>query len=327
MSANNPGIVELASQVEIGQLDDVAAVVKFAEEMKPDFVFIGPELPLSVGIVDALAKVGIPSVGPNKFLAQLETSKGFTRDLLDKYKINANPLYQRFSSEEGMMEFTTKVDGQFVVKPDGLTGGKGVRVQGDHFQTSEEGLAYAKECLTKDNTVVLEEKLLGQEFSLMAFSDGQHLAFMPAVQDHKRAFNNDEGPNTGGMGSYSDSDHLLPFLTPDDIEAAKKIEYQTIEALKQEDEAGYKGILYGNFIKTKTGPKIIEYNARLGDPEAMNVLQILKTDLVDICQAVINGTLDKLKVEFENQATVCKYVVPEGYPDSVGSMPRRLGLP
>ena len=163
---------------------------------------------------------------------------------------------------------------------------------------------------------MIEKKLIGQEFSLMSFCDGKHLSHMPAVQDHKRAYEGDTGPNTGGMGTYSDSDHSLPFLDNNHISSAKKINEKTASALKDKFGQGYKGILYGGFIATKDGVQLIEYNARFGDPEAMNVLSILETDLIDICKAILNESLDKLDISFSNLATVCKYAVPDGYPEN-----------
>ena len=163
---------------------------------------------------------------------------------------------------------------------------------------------------------MIEEKLIGEEFSLMSFCDGEHLIHMPPVQDHKRAYENDTGPNTGGMGSYNDANKTLPFLTNSDIESAKAINVTTVKALKKEFGVAYKGILYGGFIATADGVKLIEYNARFGDPEAMNVLSLLESDFIDICFGIVNTTLDQCNVSFSNQATVCKYAVPEGYPDS-----------
>ena len=306
-TANNPGLKELCEEIKIGDTENVEDIVSYADKIKPDMVWIGPEAPLAAGVVDAL---DYPCVGPTQELAQLESSKTFLRDLLVKNKILAYPEFKAFTSDDGLEEFCDGLD-KFVIKPDGLTGGKGVRVQDDHFETLEEGVEYAKECIENDGKVLIEEKLIGQEFSLMSFADGKNLAHMMAVQDNKRAFVDDEGPNTGGMGSYSDADHSMPFLVKSEIKQAQKINKQVLKAL-----GDYRGILYGNFIATKDGLKIIEYNARFGDPEAMNVMYILKTDLVEISQAIINQTLNKVKVEFEKQATVCKYVVPVGYPDN-----------
>ena len=202
------------------------------------------------------------------------------------------------------------------MKADGLKGGKGVKVSGDHLNGKEEGLAYAQECLAEGGRVVIEEKLIGQEFSLMSFCDGKNTAEMPAIQDHKRAYEGDKGPNTGGMGSYTDADHSLPFLKFEDIAEAKTITKKVAKALLDETFTQFKGVMYGGFIATKNGVRLIEYNARFGDPEAMNVLSILKSDFVDICEAIIKGNLDELKIEFEEKATVCKYVVPEGYPEN-----------
>jgi len=197
-----------------------------------------------------------------------------------------------------------------------LKGGKGVKVSGDHLQGKEEGMKYALECLEDGDRVVLEEKLIGEEFSLMSFCDGRSIASMPPSQDHKRAFENDQGPNTGGMGSYSDADHLLPFLLAEDVAYAEEITKAVAKALFEETGSYFKGVMFGGFMVTKSGVKLIEYNARFGDPEAMNAIPLMKTDLVDICEAIINGNLEHLDLEFEKKATVCKYVVPEGYPDN-----------
>jgi len=222
------------------------------------------------------------------------------------------PKFKVFSEKKGMQEYAKSLE-KIVVKPDGLTGGKGVHVQGDHFDSIEQGLSYADKILEKGK-VVIEEKLEGEEFSLQSFCDRKTVLDSIPVQDHKRAFENDLGPNTGGMGSYSCENHLLPFLEKKHVEEAHKIIEKTVLALKKETGIEFTGILYGGFILTKNGVKVIEFNARFGDPEVMNVLLILKNDFVEVCLAVINGTLNKIKLEFESKATVCKYVVPEGYP-------------
>lgn len=350
-TARNPGLVTLVSEYRVGDIKDKETVVKFAKEFGADFVFIGPEAPLEAGVVDALAGIGIPSVGSTRQAARIETSKSFARQLLKEADIKAYPKFKVCDRAEDIEGWIKEISGgtggeadenlllrnpsdaaswsnsasqqtlsdspsklEFVVKPDGLTGGKGVKVQGDHFQTAGEGVEYALQCLARDGRVVLEEKLQGQEFSLMSFSDGEHLVHLPVVQDNKRLLAGDNGPNTGGMGSVSDSDHSLPFLTSEDIRQAQQINEQVIRELKIRG-LNYKGILYGNYIAVKEGIKLIEYNARFGDPEAMNVLSILESDFVAICQAIINQKLDYLEVKFANQATVCKYLVPEGYPE------------
>lgn len=315
-SSNNPGIKPLCAGYEVGKISDSVSILNFAQINKIDWAFIGPEAPLEAGVVDILEAVSIPSVGPTKKLAQLETSKSFTRDLLTEYNIPACPGYKFFTSMDGVKEFIESLGGNYVVKADGLMGGKGVKVSGDHLASIEEGVAWCQELIDTGKTFLIEEKLIGQEFSLMSWCDGIHLAHMPAVQDHKRAFDGDTGPNTGGMGTYSDSDHSLPFLTDTDIATARQINEQTAAAIKNKFKENYKGILYGGFMATKDGVKLIEYNARLGDPETMNVLPILESDFIELCQSIIAGDLSQDKALFAKLATVCKYTVPHGYPDS-----------
>ncbi len=312
MKANNPAIAALSSAVYIGSYDNLDDINTFARDNAIDFAVIGPEDPLNNGVVDSLRRIGIPAVGPTKQLAQLETSKSFTRNLLSKYNIPGNPKYQIFTSMDGIEEFIGGLDG-VVIKPDGLTGGKGVMVQGDHFETKEEALEHCREILREHSVVIVDEKLEGEEFSLQCLSDGINVVATPPVQDHKRRFVGDKGPNTGGMGSYSSEDHSLPFMTSADVAEGLAITRKVAEAIYKETGEYYKGIMYGGFIITKSGIKLLEYNARFGDPEAMNTLPLLKTDFVDVCRAIIDGTLDSLDVEFEKQATVCKYIVPKGY--------------
>ena len=312
----NPGIADLCSRLALGNINDPKAVVEYARETSSTMAIIGPENPLAAGVADALWDMGIKVVGPKKDLAQLETSKAFTRDLLKEYNIPCGPHYQTFDSMEGVSEFLAELGENYVVKYDGLAGGKGVRVAGDHLQSHNEALAYCMELVDKGDEFVIEEKFIGQEFSLMSFCDGDTLKHMPAVQDHKRAYEGDRGPNTGGMGTYSDANHSLPFLKDSDIQEAHTINIATAKALKNKFGEGYKGVLYGGFMATGNGVKLIEYNARFGDPEAMNVLSLLKSDFIDICERMADGTLDGADVQFQNKATVCKYAVPEGYPDN-----------
>ena len=312
----NPGIAELCDELTIGNINDPDFVVSYVKEMGAILAIIGPENPLANGVADALWDGGIKVVGPKKDLAQLETSKAFTRDLLNEYDIPGGPQYETFNSMGRVEDFLTELGENYVVKYDGLAGGKGVKVSGDHLHSHEEALAYCNELVDKNGEFVIEEKFIGEEFSLMSFCDGETLKHMPAVQDHKRAYEGDTGPNTGGMGTYSDADHSLPFLTDDDITEAYAINMATAKAVKNKFGVGYKGILYGGFMATANGVKLIEYNARFGDPEAMNVLSLLQSDFIDICNGIANGTLENVDVSFQNKATVCKYAVPEGYPDS-----------
>jgi fusion protein PurCD len=199
-----------------------------------------------------------------------------------------------------------------VIKADGLMAGKGVKIFGEQLLNIKDALGFIEDI---KGPFVIEEKLLGPEFSLLSFSDGKHYAHMPPVQDHKRAFVGDKGPNTGGMGSYSDANHSLPFLNEQDISDAKAMNEMTVKAMHEEWGEPYQGILYGGFMKTKSGVKLIEYNARFGDPEAINLLALLDSDFIEICQKIISKQLNQMALKFLKKATVCKYIVPNGYPD------------
>lgn len=312
----NPGIAEHCDEILIGNFNNPEFVVSYAKEVGATLAIIGPENPLANGVADALWEAGVKVVGPKKDLAQLETSKAFTRDLLKEYDIPGGPQYETFNSMNGVADFLNILGENYVVKYDGLAGGKGVKVSGDHLHSHEEALAYCQELVEGGGKFVIEEKFIGEEFSLMSFCDGDTLKHMPVVQDHKRAYEGDTGPNTGGMGTYSDANHSLPFMADDDITQAHNINIQTAMAVKDKFGEGYKGILYGGFMATATGVKLIEYNARFGDPEAMNVLSLLEADFINICNGIADGALDKVDVRFQNKATVCKYAVPEGYPDN-----------
>ena len=316
LKSKNPGIISLSKDFEVGNYNELEKIKNYAKKIKPDFAIIGPEEPLSNGVVDLLKELKINAVGPNKSLARLETSKSFTRNLLRKYRIKGNPQFEIFNKNNigGAKKFIDDLE-QSVVKPDGLTGGKGVKVQGAHFKTKKEALEYCNEVLQTHPYVIVEEKLEGEEFSLQCMTDGKTGVAMPPVQDHKRAFVDDKGQNTGGMGSYSCEDHLLPFLTKKDVEEGLKMTKKVADAIHKETDDFYKGVMYAGLIVTKDGIKLLEYNARFGDPEAMNVLPLMETDFVAVCNAILNQQLHKIKIKFQNKATVCKYVVPKGYPD------------
>ena len=317
LETRNPGLIEkikCRGDIQLGSITDLDLIGKFASKIKPDFAIIGSEDSLAAGVVDKLTNLGISCLGPTQKLAQLESSKAFTRTLLTKYSIPGNPEYRIFRTLDGI-ETYLKTLPAFVIKPDGLTGGKGVKVFGEHLYTIEDGLKYSEQILNSSHrAVVIEEFLDGEEFSLQTLSDGIHTIDTVVVQDHKRAYEGDKGPNTGGMGSYSCANHQLPFLSQDHIKKASFINSSIAHAIKDELGEEYKGVIYGGFIITRDGLRVIEYNARFGDPEALNILPILKGDFVNICEALIHGSLHESSIEFENKATVCKYVVPKGYP-------------
>jgi len=230
---------------------------------------------------------------------------------MDRHGIAGCPKYRVFQDQEDAVSFISQYPGDLAIKPVGLTGGKGVRIMGEHVDRNG-AIDYAKQL---EGRVVVEERLIGEEFTLQAFVDGTHLIPMPLVQDHKRAFEGDQGPNTGGMGSYSMPDHSLPFVTHNDREKALRIMKDVVAVMAKIGQP-YRGILYGQFMNTRNGPMVIEFNARFGDPEAMNVLSLLESDMTEILIRITEGTLSVGSVTFSKEATVCKYLVPEGYPDT-----------
>lgn len=316
MKNKNPGIARLSKDFLVEKETNIEKVVEYAEQKKIDLVIVGPEAPLEKGIVNELSKAGIKACSPSKEAARIETDKEWMRSILKKYNIPGQLQYKTFTDAKKAEGFIEDLNGEVAVKPIGLTGGKGVKVAGDHFEGVEGAVQYVKEVIEKKigghAKVLIEEKAKGEEFTLQAFSDGKTILPLPAVQDHKRLLPNDEGPNTGGMGSYSCEDGLLPFLTKTEYEEGAGILQEIIEAL-DEEECRYIGPIYGQFMLTADGPKIIEINARFGDPEAMNVLPLLNTDFIETCKAMINGNLSHVKLSMKKKATVCKYVVPEGY--------------
>ncbi|MGQ4005605.1 phosphoribosylamine--glycine ligase [Francisellaceae bacterium CB300] len=314
--AINPAIQKLTDDYQVADVCDCDAIVEYAKKQNITLAIIGPEAPLEKGVADRLKEIGIGVVGPTKDHAQLETSKAFTRDLIDSYEINANPFFKRFDSMDGVKETLLKYEKKFVIKADGLCGGKGVLVWGDHLHSMSEAIKHCQSLVDAGKEFVIEEKLVGEEFSLISFTDGENFIHMPAVQDHKRAHEGDRGPNTGGMGTYSDASHSLPFLSDSDIERAKEINEKVAHALKNKFGTPYQGILYGGFMATIEDAKVIEYNARFGDPEAMNLLSLLEGDFIEIATAIATGKLDEVKASFKKQATVCKYLVPLGYPNN-----------
>jgi len=320
----NPGVASCCSsgRVEILDITDPVQTAVFAERMHIDLALIGPEAPLAAGVSDYLQDAGISVFGPRKQLAAIETSKSYARNLLASAAPEAIPQYYTVSrqdeAEKIISELIRLKDG-CVIKADGLKGGKGVKVWGDHLHTVEDALRYSRELMETDGSCLIEEKLTGQEFSLLSFTDGVHCIHMPPVQDHKRAWDGDTGPNTGGMGSYTGADHSLPFLEPQDIAEAQRLNEKTAAALLQETGMPYRGVLYGGFMACREGIKVIEYNARFGDPEVLNLLPLLESDFLEICSAAADGKLDTVKqrgIRFAHKASVCKYVVPEGYPDA-----------
>ena len=312
----NPQIRDLCEDYFVADINSISDVVSYSKKKEINLAIIGPENPLANGVVNELERSGIRCVGPKKEVAMVETSKAFARTIIDLCCPEKNPLRKEFDSTEGVESFIGQLGEDYVIKFDGLMGGKGVRVSGEHLKNVNEGLDYAGEIAKSGGKFLIEEKLVGEEFSLMSFVDGETCKHMPVVQDHKRAYEGDTGPNTGGMGTYSFGNHSLPFLNEKNVREAQETNELVAKQLFKQTGTPYVGVLYGGFMLTKGGIKVIEYNARFGDPEAMNVLSILKSDFLAICISMVDGDLKKQEVSFENLATVCKYVVPLGYPDN-----------
>jgi phosphoribosylamine--glycine ligase len=312
----NPGIEKIAVEYILEKETSTNCIVEYATKKRIDLALIGPEAPLEQGLTDELTKAGIKTCAPTKNAARIETDKEWMRDLVKKYNIPGQLKYGVFTNTKKAQQFIDQLQGEVAIKPIGLTGGKGVKVSGDHFTEITEALSYVREVIAQKiggaARVLIEEKAVGEEFTVQAFSDGSTILTLPAVQDHKRLLPGDQGPNTGGMGSYSCANGLLPFLSKEEYDIGVGILQQIVDAVKSEG-CSYIGPIYGQFILTKEGVKIIEINARFGDPENMNVLPLLKTDFIELCENMLEGTLSETTIQMNEKSTVCKYVVPEGY--------------
>ncbi len=308
----NAGISQIAECVPIGvsQFDELT---RFAKEASIDLVFVGPDDPLAAGIVDAFEAAGIPAFGPNKAAAEIEGSKIFMKDLLRKYNI-PTAKYETFTDYESASAYLREQATPIVIKADGLAAGKGVTVA---FSMEEAETALREAMVDKvfgeaGNQIVIEEFLEGQEMSILAFVDGETVKAMVPAQDHKPIFDGDKGPNTGGMGTYTPLPHIDPAIVEESI---ANIIIPTAKAMVSEGRP-FRGVLFAGLMITKDGPKTIEFNARMGDPETQVVLPRLKTDLVDIVLAAMNGRLGDLDIEWSDEAAVCVVAASEGYPAS-----------
>ena len=309
----NPGIEEFAKCVEDISISDNKSVIDFAKNNAIDLVVIGPEAPLVNGLVDELTAVGIKAFGPTKAAAQLEGSKIFAKDLMKKYGI-PTATYEIFDNVNKACGYIKAAGAPIVVKADGLAAGKGVIVA----QTVDEAINAVFEVMEQKSfgeagsKIVIEEFMDGEEASLLAFTDGKTIIPMIPSQDHKRVNDGDEGLNTGGMGAYAPA----PVMTPEIIQKAEeKILKPIIEAMSKEGIT-YKGCLYAGLMIVNGEPKVVEFNARFGDPETQVVLPLLESDLVDIMLACIEGTLDTQKIEWSNDSAVCIVLASGGYPQS-----------
>ena len=308
----NAGIAQIAKCVPIGVME-FARIAEFAAENAIDLVVVAPDDPLAAGLVDVLNEKGIRAFGPNKAAAILEGSKAFSKDLMKKYNI-PTAKYENFDDSNAAIEYLKNSRFPIVLKADGLALGKGVLICKDY----DEAVAGVKEIMEdkkfgdSGNRMVIEEFMTGREVSVLSFCDGKTIRIMTSAQDHKRAGDGDTGLNTGGMGTFSPS----PFYTEEvDAFCRKEIYQKTVDAMASEGRP-FKGVIFFGLMITADGPKVLEYNARFGDPEAQVVLPRMKNDILDIFDACIDGTLDKIELEFEDNAAVCVVLASEGYPVS-----------
>ena len=306
----NAGIAEVAECVPLG-VDEFDKIASFAKEKEVDLVIVGPDDPLAAGIVDVLEAAGLRVFGPRKNAAILEGSKAFSKDLMKKYNI-PTAAYETFDDAQKAVEYLETASFPIVLKADGLALGKGVLI----CNTKEEALEGVKSIMTDKqfgsagNRMVVEEYMTGREVSVLSFVDGKHIKIMTSAQDHKRACDGDKGLNTGGMGTFSPS----PFYTKEVDDFCKQYIYQpTVDAMAEEGRE-FKGIIFFGLMLTEKGPRVLEYNARFGDPEAQVVLPRMKNDIIDVVEACIDGTLDQIELQFEDNAAVCVVLASQGYP-------------
>ena len=306
----NGGISQIAACVPISATD-VEGMVKWAKENAMDFVMVAPDDPLALGMVDALEAAGIRAFGPRKNAAIIEASKAFSKELMKKYGI-PTAKYETFTDEAAALAYIEAEGAPIVVKADGLALGKGVTVAA----TVEEAKQAVRDMMeggkfgASGSTVVIEECMVGPEVTVLAFADGETVVPMMSSQDHKRAYDGNEGPNTGGMGAFCPS----PNYTPEIAErCVKEIFQPTLEALKAEGRP-FKGVIYFGLMLTADGPKVVEYNARFGDPETQPLLSMLDTDLMDIFEACVDGKLSELDIKWKPGAACCLVLASGGYP-------------
>ena len=306
----NGGIASIAECVDIAATD-IENMVAFAKENKPDLVMVAPDDPLALGMVDALEDAGIRAFGPHKNAAIIEGSKSFAKDLMHKYNIQtAN--YAVFEDSAKAIEYIKEQGAPIVVKADGLALGKGVTVA----MTEQDAINAVKDAMdggafgSAGARVVIEEFLTGSEVSVLAFTDGKTIKTMPSAQDHKRAYDHDKGPNTGGMGAFSPSRMYTDEIAKTCMDTIFR---PTIDAMAKEGRT-FKGVIYFGLMLTPKGPKVIEYNARFGDPETQAVLSRLETDIFDIFNAVIDGTLADIDIKWSDNAACCVCMASGGYP-------------
>ena len=318
----NAGIAEVAKCVDIGVMD-FEKIADFAKKEAFDLVVVGPDDPLAGGIVDVLEEKGLRVFGPRKNAAILEGSKAFSKDLMKEYGI-PTAAYETFDTPEAALKYLETASVPIVLKADGLALGKGVLICNTREEAKEgiKTLMLDKQFGHAGDRIVVEQFMTGREVSVLSFVDGKTIKIMTSAQDHKRAKDGDQGLNTGGMGTFSPS----PFYTKEVDEFCRKYIYQaTVDAMKSEGRE-FKGIIFFGLMLTADGPKVLEYNARFGDPETQVVLPRMKNDIIDVFEACIDGTLDQIDLQFEDNAAVCVVLASAGYPEHYEKGKKITGL-
>ncbi|MBZ0292904.1 MAG: phosphoribosylamine--glycine ligase, partial [Anaerolineae bacterium] len=318
VAPGNAGTANIATNVDI-PADDIAGLATFAQANGVTFVVVGPEVSLAAGLVDAMIALSIPAFGPTRAAAQLEASKAFAKDFMRRHHIPTGD-YQTFTDYEEAADYVTALDKPVVIKADGLAAGKGVLICDDAAEAQDalQQILVDRAFGDSGDTVLVEERLAGPELSVLAFSDGNHIAVMPCARDHKRVYDDDQGPNTGGMGAFAPAPGIPASLL---TEIRETVLQPTIDGMAAEGTP-YVGVLYAGLMLTDAGPKVLEFNCRFGDPETQVILPLLATDLMDIFIACVENSLNELNIQWHDEACATIVLASPGYP---GSYPK--GLP
>ena len=332
ISHGNATILECAAKTGgkyiIDKEYDLTRIKKFLVEEKIEFCVVNSDGLLEKGVIDVAKECGLITFGPTRVGARIEWDKAYALEVIRKIAPDSLVRTETISDLDRLSEVIKGYDGvDFVIKPNGLTGGKGVKVGGEHFKTKEEGLEYATKCLKEDGCVILQDKMVGHEFSLMGFTNGRDLVLAPCTYDYPYRFDGDKGPGTGGMGVVTFNNGLLPFLNESDLEKCKDIMKKTLDEINK-DSLEFNGVLYGGFFKTAKGIYFMEFNSRLGDPEALNILMLMETPFALTALTIANEeALNKYNCSFKKQASYVVYVVSREYAVNSKAEPIKFLLP
>ena len=318
MDTRNPGIARTVDGYRLGSLDDGAAIAEYARQTSADLALLTTAAPLAAGAADRIeGEAGIPAFGPRRSAARLESDKAFARELLAAHVPDAVPSFRVFADEASAVRYAREHECNVAIKPVGLTDGLGVKVFGDQLADESDVIEYIREVLRRgiggESRVIVEERISGEEFTIQCLVDGDRFVATPAVQDFKKLLPGERGPNTASMGSYSAAGDLLPFMRAQDRDEALCIIGKTLAAFRETVGEPCRGFLYGQFMLTAKGIRLVEYNFRPGDPEWMNTMAVMESSLVEAITALLRGSPEPIR--FRESATVCKYIVPPGYPE------------